>query len=158
MATTHTVRWSVSATPVVTVDAVDGASMETTTVHENIRKSIGGSGEATTAGAVDFGGTFTDGTSSTPYLSATSGGVDIGDGDSTFIYVKNLGYEYDDPTTLGAVSTDTVNITTDAAVIAVLKAGEGWIIPLHGAASTGTNFKAKQSGGTDLAIEAIAMD
>ena len=38
MATTHKVVYAVSATPKVTVDAVDGASMETNSIHENIRK------------------------------------------------------------------------------------------------------------------------
>ena len=53
MATTHTISYAVSATPKVKVDAVDGASMETNSIHENIRKSLGGSGEISNDGAID---------------------------------------------------------------------------------------------------------
>ena len=56
MATTHKVKWAVSASPIVTVDAVNGASLETNTLHENIRRTLGGSGEVTNDGAIDFGG------------------------------------------------------------------------------------------------------
>ena len=153
----HKVRWSVSATPVVVVDGTDANNMATTTVHENIRKSVGGSGVVTTAGAVDFGGTFADGTSTTPYLNAAaSGGGAIGDGDSTFIYVKHTGFIYDTATVLGVATLNVVHVLLDAEICGCLRPGEGWIIPLHGAVSVGA-WTAK--GITDnIAVEVIGLD
>lgn len=158
MATTHEVRWSVSATPVAKETGDDGGTMAHDTIHENIRKSIGGSGTTVTAGATDFGGTWTNGTSSTPYLSATSGGVNVGDTDTTFLYIKNTGFEYSSATVLGDVSEDTITVFIDAEHIATLNAGEAWIIPIPGSSSTATNYSVKRGSSTDLAIEAIGMD
>ena len=155
MATTHKVVWSVSATPKVTVDAVNGASMETVSIHENIRKTLGGSGEVTNDGAIDFGG-VTDG--ATNYLQCTSGGVNIGDGDTRFIWVKHTGYAWSSASALGAATTDDVNIFIDAEHIATLQPGEAWIIPLPETSSTATNFIAKRGGSSDLSIEAIGLD
>lgn len=154
MATTHKVKWAVSASPIVTVDAVDGASLETNTLHENIRRTLGGSGESTTDGAIDYGG-VADG--ATNYLSATTGGVQIGNTDSTFIWVKHTGYDYDDPTTLGPATTDNLNIEVGGEVCAVLQPGEGMVFPLHGAGS-GSDWFAKKTGGNNIAIEAIGLD
>ena len=155
MATTHKVVWSVSATPKVTVDAVNGASMETVSIHENIRKTLGGSGEVTNDGAIDFGG-VTDGAAN--YLQCTSGGVNIGDGDTRFIWVKHTGYVWSSASALGAATTDDVNIFIDAEHIATLQPGEAWIIPLPETSSTATNFIAKRGGSSDLSIEAIGLD
>jgi len=157
MATTHEVRWSVSATPVAVETGDDGGHMAVDTLHENIRKSLGGSGTATTAGEIDFGGTFSDGTSSTPYLQATSGGVAVGDGDSTFIYIKHTGYEWSTASALGDVTDDTVNVNLASAVVACLRAGEAWIIPLHGAVSA-ASWTVVRGSSTDIAIEAIGFD
>ena len=155
MATTHKVVWSVSATPKVTVDAINGASLETVSLHENIRKTLGGSGEVTNDGAIDFGG-VTDG--ATNYLQCTSGGVNIGDGDTRFIWMKHTGYVWSSASALGAATTDAVNIFIDAEHIATLQPGEAWIIPLPETSSTATNFIAKRGGGSDIAIEAIGLD
>ena len=155
MATTHKIIWAVSATPKVTVDAVDGASLETVTLHENIRKTLGGSGEISNDGAIDFGG-VTNG--STNYLQATSSGVNIGDGDTRFIWVKHTGYAWSSSSVLGAASTDDLDIYIDAEHIASLNPGEAWIIPLPNTSSTATNFIAKRGSSTDLAIEAIGLD
>ena len=155
MATTHKVRFSVSATPVVTVDAVAGASLATTTLHEDIRKSVGGSGEITHAGVISQGG-VTDG--ATVYLQATSGGVAIGDASVNFIFVKHTGFAWSSSSALGAATTDTITIYADAEHIATLGAGEAWIIPLSGSSSTVTSFTAKRGSSTDIAIEALGLD
>ena len=155
MATTHKIQWAVSATPIVTVDAVDGASLETKSIHENIRRTLGGSGEAATAGAIDFGG-VSDG--ATNYLQATSGGVNVGDGDSTFIWIKHTGFVWSSSSALGVATTDTITVFIDAEHIATLGAGESWIIPLAGSSSTATNFIVKRGSSTDIAIEAIGFD
>ena len=153
----HEVRWSVSATPVFSIAEDNGNSMATSTIHENVRKSVGGSGIAVTAGATDFGGAWTDGTSATPYLNAAaSGGVAIGNGDSTFIYVKNTGFVYSTATALGVATVNVIHIKLDSEICGCLRPGEGWIIPLHGAVSDGAWTA---TGITDdIAIEAIGFD
>jgi hypothetical protein len=155
MATTHKVVYAVSATPKVTVDAVDGASMETNSIHENIRKTLGGSGEVTNDGAIDFGG-VTNGTVN--YLQATSGGVGIGDGDTRFIFVKHTGFLWSSSTVLGTVTTDKINVFADSEHIATLAAGESWIIPLPDTSSSVSSFTAQRGGSSDIAIEAIGLD
>ena len=155
MATTHTISYAVSATPKVKVDAVEGASMETNSIHENIRKSLGGSGEISNDGAIDFGG-VTDG--SPNYLQATSSGANIGDGDTRFIWVKHTGNLWSSSSALGNATTDKIKIYIDDEHIASLGAGEGWIIPLPDTSDTATNFKAKKGGSSDIAIEAIGLD
>jgi|TARA_A100001391_G_scaffold203655_2_gene196632 hypothetical protein len=155
MATTHKMVYAVSATPKVTVDAVAGASMETNSIHEDIRRTLGGSGEVTNDGAIDFGG-VSDG--SVNYLQATSGGVNIGDGDTRFIWVKHTGYLWSSSSALGSATTDKLNINIDSEHIATLAAGESWIIPLPDTSSTATNFKALRGGSSDIAIEAIGLD
>tara|TARA_R100000655_G_scaffold105963_1_gene154702 strand:- start:2004 stop:2480 length:477 start_codon:yes stop_codon:yes gene_type:complete len=158
MATTHEVRWSVSATPVAKETGDDGGHMAVDTLHENIRKSVGGNGTSETAGAIDFGGTYADGVSSTPYLQATSGGVNVGDTDTTFLYIKHTGYKWSSATVLGDATTDTIQVFADAGHIATLNSGESWIIPIPGSSSSVSNFKVKRGGGTDLAIEVIGFD
>ena len=155
MATTHKVVWSVSATPKVTVDAVDGHSMETVSIHENIRKTLGGSGEVTHDGAIDFGG-VTDG--GTNYLQATSGGVAIGDTATRFIWIKHTGFLWSSSSALGAATTDDLDIYADSEHIASLNPGEAWIIPLPNTSDSVTSFTAKRGSSSDIAVEAIGLD
>jgi molybdopterin-binding protein len=155
MATTHKVKWAVSASPIVTVDAVDGASLETNTLHENIRRTLGGSGEASTDGAIDYGG-VTDG--ATNYLQGTSGGVQIGNTNSTFIWVKHSGYQWGgDASTLGSATTDNIQVKVGTEVCAVLRPGEAMVFPLHGEASS-SDWTACSDGSDDIAVEAIGLD
>ena len=158
MATTHEVRWSVSATPVAKETGDDGGHMAVDTLHENIRKSVGGSGISATDGAIDFGGTYADGVSSTPYLQASSAGVSVGNGDTTFLYIKHTGYKWSSATVLGDSSTDTITVFADSEHIATLNSGESWIIPIPGSSSSVSSFKVKRGGSDDLAIEVIGFD
>jgi len=151
---THTVEWAVSATPKVSLANTDGVNTPTATIHENIRKTLGGSGSATTAGAIDFGG-VTDGNPN--YLQGTTAGVSIGDGDSTFIWVKHTGYQWSSSSVLGTISADNLHIKVGSEICAVLKPGEGVVFPLHGAQS-GSAWKACKASGTDIAVEAIGLD
>tara|TARA_Y100001938_G_scaffold147833_1_gene229963 strand:- start:2263 stop:2745 length:483 start_codon:yes stop_codon:yes gene_type:complete len=160
MATTHEVRWSVSATPVAKESGDDGGTMAHDTIHENIRKTLGGSGTSETDGAISQGGTFTNGVSSTPYLQAdNSTTCAIGDGTATFIYVKHTGYLWSSASVLGNATTDTLKIYADSEHIATLNAGEAWIIPVPGSSDTVTSgYYAKRGGSSDIAVEAIGMD
>tara|TARA_R100000329_G_C7584625_1_gene207220 strand:- start:290 stop:763 length:474 start_codon:yes stop_codon:yes gene_type:complete len=152
--TTHTVEWAVSATPKVSLESTAGESMATATIHEDIRRTLGGSGSVSTDGAIDYGGVL-DG--ATNYLQGTSGGVQIGNTNSTFIWVRHSGYEWSDATTLGAATTDNIQVKVGSEVCAVLRPGEATIFPLHGEAS-GANWTACSDGSDDIAVEAIGLD
>tara|TARA_R100000781_G_scaffold107558_1_gene71824 strand:+ start:1412 stop:1879 length:468 start_codon:yes stop_codon:yes gene_type:complete len=155
MATRHVVRFRVSATPVVNVDAVDGASLDTSTVHENIRKTLGGSGKVAYNGAIDYGG-VTDG--SPNYLEADGLGVAVGNGDTEFIYIKHTGYAFSSSTVLGAVNLDDIQIYADSEHIANLGPNESWFIPLDGTSSTVSSFTVRRGSSTNIAIEALGLD
>ena len=153
MATTHKARFSVSMTPVVTVDAVAGASLETNSLHEDVRKTVGSSGEVTYAGAIDYGG-WTDGTPT--YLSASSSGVTVGNSDTQLLYVEHTGYEYSSGTVLGDATTGKVTLFLDLEIVARLGAGDAMVLPLYGA-SVGT-FKVVRVGSPDKAIIVLGLD
>lgn len=155
MALRHKVKWAVYATPKVNVDLTAGGNLNTITLHEDIRRSLGGSGELDYDGAIDYGG-VTDG--STSYLNASSSGVDVGDGTTRFIWIKHSGYLYASSAKLGLVTSDNVEIFADNEHIASLKPGEGWIIPLPDTSSNVSNFKVKRADSRDIAIEAIGLD
>ena len=112
---THTVEWDVSATPKVSLASTDGVTLATATLHENIRRSLGGRGSITHAGAIDFGG-VTDGV--TNYLNADDGFVNIGDTDTRFIWVRHTGFLYISATALGAVTAELLLIYADSEHIA----------------------------------------
>jgi|7_EtaG_2_1085326.scaffolds.fasta_scaffold98078_2 hypothetical protein len=152
---THTVEFAVSATPKVSLAETNGVTLATATLHENIRKTLGGSGSVSTDGAIDFGG-VTDG--ATNYLQATSSGVNVGDGDTRFIWIKHTGYLWSTSSVLSTATTDKITIYIDAEHIASLGAGESWVIPLPDTSSTATNFIVKRGGSSDIAIEAIGLD
>ena len=159
MPTTHEVRWSVSAKPIAKETGDNGGTLAHETIHENIRKTLGGSGIAATDGGIDHGGTFTDGVSSTPYLQADAGATAaIGSTTSTFIYVKHTGFEWENATTLGDPTDDLIKIYANTHHIATLRPREAWIIPLHGSSDTVTAFVAVRGSSTDIAVEAIGMD
>jgi len=153
MATTHKARFSVSMTPVVTVDAVAGASLETNSLHEDVRKTVGGSGEVTYNGAIDYGG-WSDGTPT--YLSATSGGVTVGNTDTQLLYIEHTGYEYSSGTVLGDATSGKVSVLIDLEIFARLSAGESIVIPVNGA-SSGT-YRVSRVGSPNKAIIALGLD
>ena len=155
MGATHKVAWAVNSTSRVISAAVGGHSLETQTLHEDIRRSLGGSGELTHDGAIAFGG-VTDG--ATNYLNANAAGVNIGDTDTRFIWVRHTGFEYSSATVLGDVTTELIQINADLEHIASLNPGEAWIIPLPATSSNVTNFKAHDASDDGIAIEAIGFD
>tara|TARA_R100001463_G_scaffold26130_3_gene61340 strand:+ start:376 stop:849 length:474 start_codon:yes stop_codon:yes gene_type:complete len=152
--TTHTVEWAVSATPKVSLASTDGESVATATIHENIRRTLGGNGTAETDGVIDYGG-VADG--ATNYLQGTSGGVQIGNTNSTFIWVKHSGYQWSDASTLGAATTDNIQVKVGTEVCSVLRPGEAMVFPLHGEASS-SDWTACSDGSDDIAVEAIGLD
>ena len=137
MANTNKISWAVSVTPKIAMDLADGVNQAIEVVNENIRTSLGGSGEITansgdttinassssaTNGVDNAGSTegtvgWTNGTHGYCTSNATTIAVDNA---TDMIVIKNSGFEYDSTatnnisTTTGTAGTDTVQIKIDA--------------------------------------------
>ena len=135
--TTNKLSWSVSVTPKVLLAATDTHLQATEVINENIRTSLGGSGEITansgdvdinvsgtgTQNGVDNAGStegtsgWTNGTYGYVTSNATTIAVDTG---TDMIVIKNSGFEYDSSadnnlsSTVGTSGTDTVLVKIDA--------------------------------------------
>ena len=135
--TTNKLSWSVSVTPKVSLAATDTHLQATEVINENIRTSLGGSGEITansgdvdinvsgtgTQNGVDNAGStegtsgWTNGTYGYVTSNATTIAVDTG---TDMIVIKNSGFEYDSSadnnlsSTVGTSGTDTVLVKIDA--------------------------------------------
>ena len=134
------------------------------TLHEDIRKTLGGSGETTVTASGNTASVsgYTDG--SPTYIQATSGGTSIGitgDGSADYtIFVKHTGYAWSSSSVLGSTSTDTMNIVitdTDgstAICTMTLSAGQAVVFP-DTLLGSGCKILAKRGGSTDLACEVM---
>ena len=135
--TTNKISWAVSVTPKVSLAATDTHLQATEVINENIRKSLGGSGEITAnsgdvdinvssssasngvsnAGSAEGTAGWTDGTYGYVTSNATTIAVDTG---PDMIIIKNSGFEYDSSatnnlsSTVGTSGTDTVLVKVDA--------------------------------------------
>lgn len=137
MANTNKISFAVSVTPKIAMDLDDGVHVAQEVINENIRKSLGGSGEITansgdtdinTSGTganngVDNAGS-TEGTSgwtNGTYGYVTSNATTIAvDANTDMVLIKNSGFEYDTSSTnnisstAGTAGTDTVQVKIDA--------------------------------------------
>tara|TARA_Y100001951_G_C11164919_1_gene196901 strand:- start:57 stop:632 length:576 start_codon:yes stop_codon:yes gene_type:complete len=135
--TTNKISWAISVTPKVSLAATDTHLQATEVINENIRKSLGGSGEITAdsgdvdinvssssasngvsnAGTAEGTSGWSDGTYGYVTSNATTIAVDTG---TDMIIIKNSGFEYDSSatnnisTTVGTSGTDTVQVKVDA--------------------------------------------
>ena len=99
------VRWSVSVTPEVTQPLEAGGHTEFTTLHEDIRRTLGGSGEITWAETIQDS-TWAAGVHTEELAEATSGnGITTAACD--MLFVKHSGFQEVAHTT---VSTDRLDI------------------------------------------------
>jgi hypothetical protein len=137
MANTNKISWAVSVTPKILMDLVDGANVAMEVINENIRTSLGGSGEITAnsgdtdinvssssasngvsnAGSAEGTAGWTNGTHG--YVTSNATTISVNN-DTDMVIIKNSGFEYDSSatnnisTTVGTAGTDTVNVKIDA--------------------------------------------
>ena len=150
-----------SLTMVVTGDDVNNGLFEPKTLHENIRKTLGGSGE-TTVTAASAAATVTGFTNGVPtYIEADSSGVTIGitgAGTDYCVHVKHTGHEFSTSAVLGDSTTDTMDvILTDtdgstALFTITLAAGQAIQFPDVLIAAS-CKILVKRGGSTNLAAE-----
>jgi|6_EtaG_2_1085325.scaffolds.fasta_scaffold22287_3 hypothetical protein len=126
---TMTISFAVSATPKVALDKSEGFYQAQTVIHEDIRTSLGGSGEVTSddtdmaAAAINWAdGVNTPITSSdTPVALGTDEGTDV-------LIVKHTGFLADGTASVAA-DTLLVQTATNDHIIAELKNGEAIVLP-----------------------------
>jgi|TARA_R100001530_G_C4302339_1_gene150827 hypothetical protein len=149
MADKNTPSFAVSVTPKVSVDAEAGVFQAMTVIHEDVRKSLGGSGTVDGTGIEALGGTggsWANGTY-TQLTNSSNAGAIANDADSDIVFIKHLG-------TLVADGTASDNTTTsllikhDTDVIAELLNGEAIVLPRCGAASALVLATGDGAGGT----------
>tara|TARA_R100001244_G_scaffold124121_1_gene93911 strand:- start:70 stop:519 length:450 start_codon:yes stop_codon:yes gene_type:complete len=122
------IRWSVSVTPEVTQPLEAGGHMEFTTLHEDIRRSLGGSGTITWAETIQDS-TWAAGVHTEELAAATSGNG-IATAACDMLFIKHSGFQEVAHTT---VSTDRLDIrdnTNPAAGNTIISIGVGEAICL----------------------------
>jgi len=126
MAKNNKVSFAVSVTPKILLDLDDGINPEMEVINENVRRSLGGSGEIlATGGDTTITGGWVNGVN-TP-ITSNGGTVPAHDGNTDLIFVKNTGFLFG--TTTAAVAADTVLVKHDTDVIGTLKPGEAMVLP-----------------------------
>jgi hypothetical protein len=131
MANKNKTSWSVSCTPKILIDNTDthvNMLNNTEVIHEDVRKSLGGSGEITGNDVTVAG--FANGTAAT--VSSNGGTVPTHDAQTDLIYIKNLGTLVADGS--AAVAADTVLVKHDSDTIATLPPGGALVLPQPAAA------------------------
>ena len=133
MANVSKTSFAVSVTPKIKMDAADGINVEMEVINENVRKSLGGSGEITSDDTTLAGG-WADGVNT----AVTSNGTEYAvDANTDLVYIKHTGYLFGTTTAAAAADTvqigihgdDTTNVTGDGVLIAELASGEAIVLP-----------------------------
>lgn len=121
-------RFSVSMTPEITTAAANGGTMGHTTIQENIRRTLGGSGKIEWAGTVQDSN-WTDGVCTEELAQATNGnGVETAACD--MLYIKHSGYQDVAHTTVSTDRLDIRNNTNPAAGDTIISIGPGEAVVL----------------------------
>jgi len=122
------IRWSVSVTPEVTQPLEDGGHTEFTTLHEDIRRTLGGSGSITWAEDIEDG-TWAGGVHTEELAAATSGnGITTAACD--MLFVKHSGYQDIAHTTISVDRLDIRDNTDPASGNTIISIGPGEAICL----------------------------
>tara|TARA_Y100000310_G_scaffold4359_1_gene5239 strand:+ start:221 stop:664 length:444 start_codon:yes stop_codon:yes gene_type:complete len=127
MAIVNKTSWAVSCTVKAKHDELATKNLEMEVIHEDVRQSLGGSGEITGDDLTVAG--YANGTAST--VTSNGGTVPTHDADTDLIFIKNSG-------TLvaggAAATTDTVLVKHDSDTIATLAPGGALVLPQPAAA------------------------
>jgi|TARA_R110000751_G_scaffold70264_1_gene142537 hypothetical protein len=122
------IRWSVSVTPEVTQPVEAGGHTEFTTLHEDIRRTLGGSGSITWAETINDG-TWAGGVHTEELAAATSGnGITTAACD--MLFVKHSGFQEVAHTTISTDRLDIRDNTNPAAGNTIISIGPGEAICL----------------------------
>ena len=135
MANTNKISFAVSVTPKILMDEANGVNQEIEVINENVRRSVGGSGEITAnSGDTTVVGGWADGVNT----AVTSNGTEYAVTTATdMVFFKHTGLLFG--TTTAAAAADTVKVTIhgddtsgvsgDVVLIAEIANGEAFLIP-----------------------------
>jgi len=123
MANVNKTAWAVSCTVKSKMDLADGVNQAMEVIHENVRSSLGGSGEITGNDTTVAG--YANGSAST--VTSSGGTVPTHDSNTDLIFIKNKGTLVSDGT--AAATSDTVLVKHDTDTIATLPPGGALVLP-----------------------------
>ena len=122
MAIVNKTSWAVSCTVKAQHDALATKNLAMEVIHEDVRQSLGGSGEITGNDLTVAG--YADGTAAT--VTSNGGTVPTHDSATDLIFIKNSGILVAGGT---AATTDTVLVKHDTDTIATLAPGGALVLP-----------------------------
>jgi len=122
---TMKISFAVSATPKVELLQNEGYYVAQTVIHEDVRTSVGGSGEVT-AGDLSVNSQWADGDSTA--VTSNNGVASTIDSSTDLVMIKHTGFTFADQTVASEVA-DTVLVKSGSNVIAELKNGEAIVLP-----------------------------
>ena len=147
MANVNKTSFAVSVTPKIKMDASDGVNQEMEVINENVRKSLGGSGELTSDDAIimdtNNNGSSNGGWADGDNTALTSNGTTLAfDTNTDLVYIKHTGFLFGTTTASETADTlkiaidgsETSGVSGDAVIIAELVNGEAIAIPRPGIA------------------------
>tara|TARA_R110002167_G_scaffold258175_1_gene464755 strand:+ start:52 stop:495 length:444 start_codon:yes stop_codon:yes gene_type:complete len=127
MAIVNKTSWAVSCTVKAQHDALATKNLAMEVIHEDVRQSLGGSGEITGNDLTVAG--YADGTAAT--VTSNGGTVPTHDSATDLIFIKNSGILVAGGT---AAASDTVLVKHDTDTIATLAPGGALVLPQPAAA------------------------
>ena len=148
MAFLNKASFAVSLTPKGTLAEVNNTNVEMSVIHENVRKTLGGSGEIEGDDDTVQGG-WADGVN-TPISSGIAGAHGITMTNVDVLMIKHTGFLLG--TTTACADADTVQVKNGTDIIAELKAGEAIALPRP----SGLNL-VLSSGSDDVDVECTAI-
>jgi len=138
MANTNKVSFAVSVTPKILMDLANGINQEMEVINENVRRTVGGSGEITSnSGDATIAGGWADGVNTAVTSDGTTLAADV---DTDLIFIKHTGFLFGTTTASEAADSvrvcldgsATANLTGDNVAIATLTNGEAIALPRPG--------------------------
>ena len=159
MANVNKTSFAVSVTPKIQMDAVDGVNLAMDVINENIRTSVGGSGEITSDDD-DIAGGWANGTNT----AVTSNGSLLAfDTNTDLVFIKHTGKLFGTTTDASAAHTvkvaidgsETSGVTGDSVIIAELANGEAMVVPRPGIA--GGYILVTGSGSNHVGVETLIV-
>jgi len=158
MANVNKTSFAVSVTPKIKMDAVDGVNQEMEVINENVRATLGGSGEIT-SNDDDIAGGWANGVNTAV---TSNGSLLAADANTDLIYIKHTGLLFG--TTTASAAADTVQIKIDASetgdvtgsdsvILAELRNGEAMILPTPGS----TYGLILASGSSHVGVETLII-
>ncbi len=141
MAFNNKPSFAVSVTPKGALEEVDATNVAMTVMHENIRKTLGGSGEITGSGSTigaGTGGNWANGVN-TPISS--NGGLIAAGTFTELVLIKHTGVlvaggscAAADTVNIAIDASATTNVSSDTVILANLAKGEAMVFPRPGSA------------------------